>query len=81
MKRISPSFTFPGDVTRDITDFAITLFPLPDSPTIPTTSPLFKRNVTPRTASTSPLSMKKKSLNSSLLIVFRHASHSFHVTL
>ena len=59
MKKDFPSFTFPGDVTRDITDFAITLFPLPDSPTIPTTSPLFKRNVTPRTASTSPLSMKR----------------------
>ena len=41
-------------------DLAVTLFPLPDSPTIPHTSPSFIEKETPRTDWTSPFSVKKE---------------------
>jgi hypothetical protein len=42
-----------GDGSSRIIDRAVTLLPLPDSPTIPNVSPLLTSKLTPRTASNS----------------------------
>ena len=57
-KRISPSSILPVvPINRPMTERAVTLFPLPDSPTIPRVEPSFNSMSTPSTDLTIPLSM------------------------
>src|SRR5699024_1846857 len=77
-----PPTILPGGFgTSPMTDKEVTLFPQPDSPTIPNTSPSRIWKSTWSTAGISPLSVKKdvcKSLTSS--IVFRFSIEPFLYT-
>src|SRR5215470_13296015 len=61
---ISPVYRTFGSVIRRITDIIVTLFPDPDSPTIPTTSPSPTVNETPSTARTIPSSVRNETCRS-----------------
>ena len=58
-KRIFPSLILAVSARSFKMDIEVTLFPLPDSPTSPTISPLPTEKLTPRTAWTSPLLVMK----------------------
>src|ERR1700674_3770500 len=54
-----PPTIFPGRCTSPRIDMAVSLFPQPDSPTMPSVSPGKSSKLTLRTALTSPSSVKK----------------------
>ena len=62
---IEPSVISPGDSTRSMIDSAVTLFPLPDSPTMPNTSPRSIVRSSPSTALTWPSRVKNRVESSS----------------
>src|SRR5437867_6830024 len=53
-----------GSLIRRSTDNMLTLFPEPDSPTMPSTSPWSTVNDTPSTALTTPSSVRNETLRS-----------------
>ena len=53
-----------------IMEYAVTLFPEPDSPTIPRILPLSRLKETPFTAITSPLSVRKEVFKSTTESIF-----------
>ncbi len=55
-----PSLTLPVSTRSRSIDIIVTLFPQPDSPTIPTASALFTSKETPLTALTSPAYVKNE---------------------
>src|SRR5204862_4287946 len=61
---ISPVYMTFGSAISRITDIIVTLFPDPDSPTIPTTSPSPTVNETPSTARTIPSSVRNETWRS-----------------
>src|SRR5437773_12003581 len=56
---ILPPTILPGSGTRRRTDSAVTVLPLPDSPTMPRVSPLPTSRLTPSNAFTVPEDVKK----------------------
>ena len=54
LNNIWPSVILPGSTSMRIIEYAVTLLPLPDSPTMPNTLPRSRLNDTPLTARTSP---------------------------
>src|SRR5436309_13896507 len=61
---ISPVYMTFGSAISRITDIIVTLFPDPDSPTIPTTSPSPTVNEPPPTARTIPSSVRNETCRS-----------------
>src|SRR5712691_11906326 len=53
-----------GSLMSRMTDIIVTLFPEPDSPTMPSTSPWSRVNETPSTARTRPSSVRKETWRS-----------------
>jgi len=59
---MEPPTILPGGGTRRIIERAVTLFPQPDSPTIPSVSPFLREKETSLTALTGPSEVKKQVL-------------------
>ena len=57
---MEPETIFPVGARMFIIEYAVTDLPEPDSPTIPKTFPLSRKNETPLTAFTSPASVKNE---------------------
>ena len=64
-KLIGPSTMRAGSSSRRMMDFAVTLLPEPDSPTMPSVSPGRSVKLTPSTARTTPASVKNQVCRSS----------------
>ena len=86
LKRISPPTTFPGASTSPRMENPVTVFPDPDSPTRPSTSPLPKEKLISSTALATPSRVKKwvrrcrtSRVDSGMRILRKH--HGFSINL